>query len=297
MKPDTIIIRYGELALKSDQTRKKFEKKLVNNIKIALQKDFIDFDDIRREYGRIFIDTDEKQALKVLPRVFGIISVSRAISCQPDLKSISEVALFLAKNIKKTDTFAIRARRTGEQDYTSKEVETKIGALVQEKTGAKVNLNNPKKQIQVEARQKKAYLFTEKISGPGGLPMGIEGKVLGIYSEKNFDLALWLLAKRGCDLEIVSTKADKEKAEKLSNKMTDWFGSVRVNTAKTNDYKLLSKLAKELEAKAIVTADILDKNLKVLAEFAKLDKNSSLPIFRPLIGLSKQEIVELRRIL
>lgn len=292
MKPDTIIIRYGEIGLKSRQVRRLFINKLLQNMKAALRSEFVDYTGIHKEYGRLFVETDEKTALGVLSKVFGIVSISPAYTCNPNMDDIREIALQLAKkHIKKTDTFAIRARRSGSHNFTSEDIGVQIGEVVRLKTKAKVALKNPKKELFIEIRQKRGYVFLEKISGPGGLPMGIEGKVAVLYENKNSLLAAWLMAKRGCDVKFICRENKKQALNKNLKLLKPWFGETKIQALKDP----LSE-ADKTGSVALVSAGVLGSNLeKSLLKFQNEDSNANLPIFRPLVGLNKTQLAALRK--
>lgn len=302
MNFDSILIRYSEIGLKSKQTRRRFENKLVQNIKSALRNEFAEYSDIRKEFGRIFIETPGREILKILPKVFGIYSISPVFVCAPTLEEIEKLAVKLAKkHIRKTSSFAIRARRTGEQKFTSLEICEKIGAAVKKATKAKVELKKPEKEIFVEARKNKAYVFTEKIKCAGGLPLGIEGKAVGIFSKgRNFKTAAWLIARRGCDIEFACFEKDLREAEKTAKQMYKWLGNVRVSPVKAKTelefYKAAEKIALEGNAKALFSADVFGKNItEDLKKFGAISSKLSLPVFMPLIGMDKEMLRNIQK--
>jgi len=290
MKFNTILVRYGEIGLKSQQTRRVFERRFRDNIRKLLNKHSVDFSDITAEWGRVYIKTGDKSALPLLKTIFGIVTFSSATSCTADMDAISKLSIKIArKGIQKNDTFAVRASRQGAHAFKSKDIKMRIGADIQRETGAGVNLSEPTSEVFVEVRNKKAYVFTEKQEGPGGIPQGIEGKVIGIFEEgEPYEVAAYLMAKRGCDIEAVCTK------ELDLEKLRYWLGDFKVHIVdeKKNIYAEAGKIAKERDARAIFTADILtSENLFDLENFKKV--KSLVPIFRPLIGLDEKRIKQL----
>jgi len=180
MQADCILVRVGEIALKSPQVQKKFFKILLENIKATLKVKH----KIETEPNRIFIYAkDIKKAVNSLKRVFGITSLSPVYVCSSDLNEMKKLALKISKKrLNKNKSFAIRARRAGQHKFSSQEIAEQIGAFVKNKTKAKVNLENPDLEILIECRQKKTYVFTEKILCEAGMPLGTAGRVFVLFS-------------------------------------------------------------------------------------------------------------------
>jgi len=294
MKFDTILVRYGEIGLKSQQTRRVFERRFLGNIKKLLNKHFVDFSDITTEWGRVYIKTDDESTLPLLKTVFGTVTFSPAASCTADMDEISKLSIKVSKKrITKKDTFAIRASRQGAHAFKSKDIKKRIGADIQKETGAGVNLSEPTREVFVEVRNKKAYVFTEKQAGPGGLPQGVEGKVIGIFEKgEPYEAAAYLMAKRGCDIEAVCNK------ELDLKKLRYWLGDFKVHIVdgKKNIYAEAEKIAKERDARTIFTADTLtSENLSNLKQFKNIKNKLWIPVFRPLIGLDETSIGKLER--
>jgi len=138
---NVIIVRYGELFLKSEPVLKKFEKTLIENIKIGLKKEKIKFK-ILRKRGRIFVETSQiKRSSSVLKRIFGVVSFSPCFNIKSS--EIKKIQIFVKKNYKKwigkNQKFAVRAKRVGRHSYTSQKLAKLIGDVVDRK----VDLSNP----------------------------------------------------------------------------------------------------------------------------------------------------------
>ena len=169
----TILVRYGELALKSRPVRLRFERTLMRNIEDL----FIHENEeclVERQWGRILLFAkDDKKAGSILGRVFGITSFSPANECGSDAEEISKVVAERSLHVLKPgQSFAIRARRTGSHPYSSQTLAAQVGSAVMkanEGRKIRVDLTNPDTEFFVEVRQKKAYNFLEKFQGPGGL--------------------------------------------------------------------------------------------------------------------------------
>jgi len=161
MDYDLILIRYGELSLKSSYVRKQFESTLIRNIKNAFECSNI-YGKIKTERGRIYLYTDEiARGLGVLKKVFGITSFSPAIKTTSDTADMITLALnFCQKTLNKEKSFALRITRTGEHDFSSQDVAVKLGNVIVDATKAGVDLSNPDFELFIEIRNKNAFFFT-----------------------------------------------------------------------------------------------------------------------------------------
>ncbi|TFF85186.1 hypothetical protein EU523_00305, partial [Candidatus Heimdallarchaeota archaeon] len=211
-----LLIRFGEIALKSNHVRKRMENLLVRNISVALKK--MDFKKTNvqnyRQWSRILVTRGKRATYEQLPKyneiaeylanhVPGITSVSPAITTTAELDDIAKTSLFLAeKTFQKGFSFAVRARRTGEHPYRSIDLERKIGGHLfehlQEKMDLTVNLDNPDITLGIEVRDQNTFIFTRVYQAIGGLPQGTQGNLGAILRGSLQDaLAAFLLSKRG----------------------------------------------------------------------------------------------------
>lgn len=324
---DRILIRFGELALKSTPVRIRFQNKLISNISSELKKQGLNYK-IEKSLGRIYILTNQiKEVSRVLEKSFGVVSFSPVITMKTDFNKMCErVKGFAVKNIKKGETFAIRVRRAGSHNFTSKMAERKIGSMVLEKVDAKVDLNNPDKTVYVEARQKKTFIFKDRVKGPGGLPLGVEGKVVALFTgDLNSTLAAWLMMKRGCyvlpvyaDNKPYTDERNDERVKEVAKELDNWAQGSRFEP-KTFDngknfflfyeekrdiahilckrmlFRVAEKIAKKHKAKAIVTGESLAH--QSLNTLRLVDESTTLPVFRPLVGWDKKEIQDFAKYL
>ena len=177
-----IMIRYGELGLKSRKVRRRFERLLIDDIESRLIACGIShISEIER--GRIFVDVDDPEIAKsVLLRVPGIQSFSPVYPCSSDwdkmMESLKEVG---KRRIKPGMTYGLKVRRAVDKSYSSHDVAVEGGSAVVShlKEGeAKVDLSDPDIWIEVEIRGSLAYIYTERIPGIGGMPFSSQGKAL-----------------------------------------------------------------------------------------------------------------------
>lgn len=329
MEYDLIIARYGELGIKSNRVRRRFENKLVSNIKAAFNCE------IEVDQGRIFIHpNDFKEATSKLKRMFGIVSFSPVVSTKTTKEDITETLSkytdFLVENdlIDSKTPFAVRCRRVGSHEFTSQEMAAYAGSVVIGKVSCPVNLNNPSLELFLEVRGKDTYIFHKKIQGPGGLPLGTQGKVVSLISGGiDSPVATYLMMKRGCQVTAVHFDAGDYISEKSLEKVKDIMDVLKTYSPgvkldlhvvnfqnylenckeKSNDkltcvlcksgmYKIADKLAESEKAKAIVDGSSLGQVASqtldnVLATRSGVEK----PILSPLIGFDKVEIVDLAK--
>lgn len=291
MDYELIIVRYSEIALKGRETRKRFENTLLTNIKNALDSKNLKFN-IKKEWGRIYIYTDQiSKCISFLQKIFGIKSVSPALQTISKIDFISKLAVSVSNEIlTKEKSFAVRATRTGEHNFSSQDVAIKIGDAVVKTTNARVNLNNPDIELFIEVRNTKAFIFTRKIYCVGGLPFGTQGTVLSLIDGPESILASWYLLRRGCKTIFINSKKSNDKI--LNSFINDWFVRSEIFTITTNNqYNKINKIVIEKNCNAIVTSHNLDvKPIKTLSEIKKLKNFFNVPILHPLIAMNEKEI-------
>lgn len=198
-----ILVRYGEIALKSPSVRRQMEQRLVRNISRALKRHSVKAT-VRRSYGRLLV-TSSSNALPILQHVFGVVSVSPAVRCPATLDAIPAAALKLAKK-HRFRTFAVKAKRVGTHPFTSQDINVQVGDAIRTTLKKKVDLGSPDLTLWIEVRDRQAFLYTEKLPGQGGLPLGSQGTVAALLDNADDLLAAWFLMRRGCSVIPVTTK-------------------------------------------------------------------------------------------
>lgn len=274
---DLILVRYAEVGLKSRAVRLRFERILIDNMMSILAREGIEAI-IKCDQGRIFVQTSNiDKAIPVLQRVFGVASVSPVLQMNSAMETMRKTVAEYSKRIMLPgETFKIEARRTGNHSYTSMEAGRDIGEEVlyaNEDRGVKVNLHHPSRTIYVEIRDNLAYAFSEYMEGPGGLPMGSQGKVLAILENESDALAAWLIMKRGC--KCIGIGKDGPAVEILRR----WEPEMKLV-----DNPDLEFMVKRHNAVAVVFGygiNDMDKIRQV-----KL----SVPSFYPIIGWSEEQV-------
>lgn len=312
-----ILIRYGEIGLKSDYVRRSFEDRLMNNIRQGLEDIGID-GKVQRGYGRIFVNTKEvKKASEVLRRTFGVVSFSLCQKMEAGFEGVVKKLEEMGREyIDEDDSFAVRVRRTGDHEFSSKDIEEEAGERILKATGADVDLDNPDEMVMADIRQGQAYIFRGKIEGPGGLPLGTQGKVVSLFDGgcRSF-LATWLMMKRGCSVVLLHGEMEpyavEESFEEALEELKGWSHGSPVNVLEFDHggklfeiteegqrgyncalckrllYRLADRTAEETGAKAIVTGETLDEDLERIGVLESDIKN---PVVRPLVGFDDNEI-------
>jgi thiamine biosynthesis protein ThiI len=190
-----ILVRYGEVWLKSDSVRRQFEHVLAGNMKSL----FSAGTRISVVPGRIWIHSNK--APKELSHVFGVVSYSPVVVCDKNIEAIKAAARQITK-VWKSGTFAIRASRTDKSfPLNSKQLEIAVAELVH----LPVDLSDPKHTLSIEIRDR-AYLYDRTVAGPGGMPLGSAGKVAAQLRDADDLMAAWMLMKRGALTILIKPK-------------------------------------------------------------------------------------------
>ena len=321
-----ILVRYGEIGVKSPVVRKRFEKKLISNIKKLIKCK------ITINQGRIFLFPDEHdKALESLKKIFGVVSYSPTVSTETDHDTIKATVQNYIKELKDKGEFdpkkpfAVKCRRVGTHKFSSREMAGFCGAAVIEITDAPVNLSNPEFRLYIEVREEVTYIFHEKIPGPGGLPIGTQGRMISLVSGGiDSPVATYLMMKRGCDITILNfnnhpyTSGSNEKIIKIYQKLKEYASGSELKLYQVNYGNFLKKCTDEAPPR--MTCVLCKSGMYQIAEmFAKTENalaiidgssvgqvasqtlpnilatrySTSMPVLSPLIGLDKTEISEM----
>ncbi|MGQ0813875.1 MAG: tRNA uracil 4-sulfurtransferase ThiI [Gemmatimonadota bacterium] len=320
---DTLVLvrLASELALKAPRTRAHFVQRLLRNLRDALNAAGAS-SRIETEWGRIYVHLDLPAAVPVIGRVFGISSYSVIDAVVPaTVEAIVEKGVEIFRAHIAGKRFAVRAQRAGEHAFRSKDVEVELGARLAP-FASKVDLTQPEATAFVEIRQDHAYLFTNREPASGGLPLGVEGRALSLISG-GYDSAVssWLMLKRGIALDYVFCNLGGDAYERAVVQVTkaladDWsYGTapklyvvdfdepLRELKAKARDsywqlvlkrlmYRTASKLGARMEADAIITGEAVGQvSSQTLPNLRAIEPAADLPVFRPLLGFDKEEII------
>jgi thiamine biosynthesis protein ThiI len=274
------LVRYGEIGLKSDAVRKRFEHCLITNIEKAFIREKAECK-VSSDRGHIYVAAEDvKVANLVLAHTFGVTSYSKVDLLSSDVDRICDYLKdWSQKKLKKGQTFAVRSRRTGKHKFTSQDVAVRTGdaiRLANQNKGIKVDLESPDVEIYIEIRDNRAYIYTEKVEGPGGMPLGSQGKVIALVTDDEDAMACWLLMKRGCHPIVIpvgkTTSLGLLKRWSPSGELVLGPPMGRIDEKAIDD---ILDLAKMKRASAIV-----------LGERERPFKKRDFPIFYPLIGVT-----------
>ena len=332
MEFDTILCHYAEVGLKLGN-RRFFENWLRQNIKAALNRTIPNKKfTVQRLYGRIMIELDDdpiinqEEITQALSNTFGLAYFAFAKYVAQEIKGIREMALAALQD-KEFDTFKIKTRRPDQQFlFTAQQVNEDVGAFILSKMDKTVQLKDPDITCYIDIVQGAVYIFTEKIPGPGGLPTGANGKVVGLLSGGiDSPVASILAMKRGAAVTFVhfhsiplTTEESIEKVKQITTVLSHYQSRIHLYLValtpiqkeimvKTKEkyriilyrrfmFRIAEIIARKEKARALVTGESLGQVAsQTLDNIAAIEAVSSMPILRPLIGLDKLEIINLAK--
>jgi thiamine biosynthesis protein ThiI len=326
---DAIIVRFsGEIGIKSEGTRRSYEKQALRNINYVLRNSDLKPDAIERRRGRFYVKTPRtNEIVHALARVFGISSLSPAKQTTSDMEAVTETALVIAeKVIKPNTTFAVRCHRVGTHPYSSVDVCRHLGDRILttlEPQSVTVSLKRPDTTVNVEIRDKEAYVYGDVIPGPGGFPLGTQGKTVCLLSGGiDSPVACWLTMKRGSptipiyvDNDPYTDESTKQKAIATARILKEWSTGYinkiyiipngenmkaiernapdrfRCLLCKRLMYRIAEHIAQAEKAYGIVTGEAIGEQASQTMHnlFAIDEAATRFPIHRPLLSFDKLE--------
>lgn len=328
---EVILIKNGELALKG-LNRSTFEDILVKNIRRRL-KSSGDFDYIKSQSTIIIEPKDEncdfEAAQEAVSRIFGIAGFSRAAAVEKDFDKVIEISGdYLEGALKNAKTFKVEAKRSDKKfPLTSPEISREMGGhLLSVYPHLKVDVHNPEVTVMVEVRDKYIFLHGTQIKGAGGMPVGTGGKA-GILISGGIDspVAAWMMAKRGIELTAIhfasppyTSKRAEMKVVTLLEKVAKYSGRMTMFTVPFTEIqeqikdncpeelftlimrrammKAAEKIARKENCQALITGESVGQVAsQTIYALACTDAAANMPVFRPLIGMDKDEIIEISR--
>ena len=327
MEP-VLLVRYAEIHLKG-LNRPYFERGLMKRIALALRPLEAR---VVREQGRVFVfglpEAAIDEAANKLTRVFGIHSVSPAIAVEKDWEAIVEAAKALVEQRisgMEHATFKVIARRADKRfSMRSQEICRSLGGLLLESFPAlRVDVHEPDIYVGVEIRQEQAFLFAEERMGVGGMPVGTNGHAMLLISGGiDSPVAGYMIAKRGVRISAVhfysypyTSERAREKVAELTHILAGFAGEVTLYLVPFTEIQLAiyercpqsettvlmrrlmmqisERIAVSCGAQALITGESIGQVASQTIESLTVTNDAvSLPVFRPLIGFDKEEIVE-----
>lgn len=335
METDTVIVRLsGEIGVKSEWTRRTYERQLIKNMKQELSSKNLKPGAIVRARGRIYVRTaSAAETAKALTKVFGISSVSPAKQTTSALSDISATTLEMANSaIGEKVTFAVRCHRVGTHPYKSQEVCRSLGEQILnslKSRSPKVNLTSPDATLTVEIRDKEAYVYTESMPASGGFPLGTQAKTVCLLSGGiDSPVACWLTMKRGSapipvyvDNSPYTDERTRQRAIDTAKKLIQWStGHIRKIYIIPNGenikaiqekapkrftcllckrlmYRIAEHVAETENAYGIVTGEAIGEQAsQTMHNLFAIDEAAKIyPIHRPLLGFDKLETEAIAR--
>lgn len=281
-----ILVRYGEIGIKSRGVRIQFEKRLVDRIEEQLVRRAVEAE-VTRQEGRIVVRAaDPEPALDALRHTFGIVSASPAIPCAPTPGAVGEVVLEVARTrLGEGQSFALRVRRSGDHSFSSLDVAKHAASRILSELSdrkPRVDLNTPDVELHAEIRGAEGFVFQRTDRGPGGLPLGSQGRVGVLVDDPRAAHAAWLMGKRGSALHFFSR--EPERAAEWLKPLEPWVPRLHVRTlhgdTRGEQYaELLPELPRH-KCQALVVADGIEGALVGREQDALV----GVPVFRPLVG-------------
>lgn len=328
---EVILIKLGEIVLKG-LNRKNFEDRLVKNIKHRLHP--IGPFKVKNSQSiitvtPIFDDTDIDEAADCISKIFGIAAFSRACVCEKNIDKIKETAgIYLEEHFSRIKSFKVEAKRSDKKfPLTSPQICTEVGGYLSDLfPNVAVDVHNPDAVVTVEIRDESAYIHSEVHKGAGGIPVGTGGKAAILISGGiDSPVAAYMMAKRGTELTAIhfasppytSIRAE-EKVVELLKKVSKYSGKMTMYTVPFTKLQeeirdkcheeyftiimrrfmmiIAQKLAQKNECQALITGESLGQVAsQTIGAIACTDNVCTMPVFRPLIGMDKEEIIEISR--
>lgn len=329
---EIILLKDGELALKG-LNRRTFEDILMKNIRQRLRHSVGEFKFTRSQSTCVIAPVDENvdfdRAVDIIQHIFGVVGISRAAQCEKDIEVIKNTALeYLMDELSFARTFKVEAKRSDKNfPYNSPEICREVGGFILSHLHhLKVDVHNPDVKVTVEVRDNHAFIHGNQLKGAGGMPTGTGGKACVLISGGiDSPVAAWMMAKRGLSLTAVhfaSPPFTSERAEmkvhELLKKVARYCGRIDLYTVHFTEIqeairdnspedmftitmrrimmKIASRIAEEKDCGALITGESVGQVAsQTMWALRCTDDAAELPVFRPCIGMDKNEIIEISR--
>lgn len=328
---EIILIKNGELALKG-LNRRNFEDMMIKNMRRRLEH--IGKFTFEASQSTIMVESNDENAdfdaaFSALKKVFGIAGLSRAAACEKDIEKIKEVSSeYLQDELMFANTFKVNAKRS-DKDFPLKspEICMTVGEYLLDKfPNLSVDVHNPDIIVTVEVRDREVYIHGNQQKGAGGMPSGSAGKAaLLISGGIDSPVAGWMMAKRGLRIMGIhfaappyTSELAEKKVQELTRKVAAYSGRIKLYVVPFTEIQETIKehcpeelftiimrrimmktaeiIARREDCEALITgeslAQVASQTMKALA---CTDRAVTIPVFRPCIGMDKDEIVRISR--
>jgi len=325
----SFLIKYGELALKG-KNRSTFENKLMDQIRYRISG--LGTFKVQKEQGRLFIEPlseyDEEEVLDAIKEVFGISYICPVVMIKSDdMEDIkSTVIEFLKEQYEELNfTFKVQTRRANKNyPLNSMEINHEVGGFILENfKDLRVDVKTPEERVWIELRDR-TYIYSRNIKGLGGMPVGSNGRAMLLLSGGiDSPVAGYMVAKRGVAIDAVyfhshpyTSERAKQKVIDLASIISRKTGQIRLHVVPFTEIQLaiyekcpheqltiimrrvMAKIAeahgKKLKCLALVTGEAIGQVAsQTIQSLVVTNEICTMPVFRPLIGFDKQEIIEI----
>lgn len=332
MNNEIFLLKQGEIVLKG-LNRRRFEDRLIANITRRLHP-YGKFRIYARQSTvyvepKAGVECDMEAAWEAIKKVFGVVRMSRARGCEKDPDAFFEaVQTYLHDQLMAAKTFKVESKRADKTfPMTSIELSQYVGGKIAEAyPHLKVDVHNPEMTVRLEVRDFSGYVHANPDQGAGGLPVGVGGKAVALLSGGiDSPVACYMMAKRGLALEMVhffsypyTSNEAKEKVLELAALVAPYCGRVRVHvvpftkiqeelrrSCPENYFTLAMRrfmmhisemVARSVDAEALVTGESLGQVAsQTMSAMACTEAVLNMPVFRPVVGMDKEEIVRIAR--
>ncbi|MGN1125960.1 MAG: tRNA uracil 4-sulfurtransferase ThiI [Ruminococcus sp.] len=328
---EIILIKVGEIVLKG-LNRRNFESMLIKNIKNALRGG--DYCKITSAQSTIRVeplddDADIDDICERISKVFGIVAFHRAAVAEKNMENITEVALkYLEEILEGASTFKVEAKRSDKKfPLKSPEICRELGGIILQKFNhLTVDVHNPDVQVTVEVRDLGAYIHASVIKGAGGVPVGSSGNgTILISGGIDSPVAAWMMAKRGLRLNAVhfasppyTSQRAEDKVVRLLKKVSAYAGNITMYTVPFTEIQekikndcpeelftiimrrlmmqISQRIAQNTDSSCLITGESLGQVAsQTMPAIVTTDEAADMVVFRPLIGMDKEEIIRISR--
>jgi len=328
VKTDVIMLRFGEMMLKG-KNRSRFENQMAQQIRRVL-KPLAGAVLHTESYGRMYVELNGERLEEVeraLGKVFGVLSFSPAVKTVPEPDAIREAVEAHMNGLpSRPVSFKMNVRRVDKQfPHDTYEMNRMLGTFVLNRfPGLKVDVHNPDVELKVEIRSREAFVYSISVPGPGGFPIGSNGKAMLMLSGGiDSPVAGWYAMKRGLKIEAVhfhsypyTSERAKQKVIDLTRVLAEYAGTIQLHLVPFTDIqvrlkescrenllitlmrramiRITEQLAERREALAVVTGESLGQVAsQTLPNMNVINRVATLPVLRPLIMMDKLEIMEI----
>ncbi len=328
MNYTSFLIKYGEIGIKG-KNRHIFEDALVRQIKYSLENADGKFE-VTKKQGRVYVeclsDYDYEETVECLKRVFGIVGICPVIHVENN--GVDSLCRAVESYVKeaydgRVCTFKVNARRANKSfSLNSMEINALLGEKILDvMPGFTVDVHKPELIINIEIREK-VYIYSDIIPGPGGMPIGTSGKAALLLSGGiDSPVAGYMIAKRGVQIDAVyfhappyTSERAKQKVVDLAQSVAKYAGPIKLHIVNFTDIQLYiydkcphdeltiimrrymmriaEHFAKENNALGLITGESIGQVAsQTMQSLFVTNEVCSLPVYRPLIGMDKQEII------